>query len=73
MLEPMYLRNRVCGICGDMNGEKSQDLIGPKRCLFFGAREFQAAYMADKTCQKDPLPNYGDNCIKVKRESWLLK
>ena len=71
MLEPMYLRNRVCGICGDMNGEKSQDLVGPKRCLFFGAREFQAAYMADKTCQKDPLPNYGDNCIKVKRESWM--
>ena len=73
MLEPMYLRNRVCGICGDMNGEQSQDLIGPKRCLFFGAREFQAAYMVDKTCRKEPLTNYGDNCTKVKRESWLLE
>ena len=71
MLEPMFLRNRVCGICGDMNGESSQDLVGPKRCLFFGAREFQAAYMVDKTCQRDPLPNYGDDCIKVKRESWM--
>ncbi|XP_043234565.1 vitellogenin-3-like [Amphibalanus amphitrite] len=72
MLEPMFLRNRVCGICGDMNGESSQDLIGPKRCLFFGAREFQAAYMVDKTCQRDPLPNYGDDCVKVKREPWML-
>lgn len=71
MLEPMFLRNRVCGLCGDMNGEMSMDLVGPKRCLFFGAREFQAAYMVDKTCQKDPLPNYGDNCVKVKREPWM--
>ncbi|XP_043190984.1 vitellogenin-like isoform X1 [Amphibalanus amphitrite] len=72
MLEPMFLRNRVCGLCGDMNGESSQDLVGPKRCLFFSAREFQAAYMVDKTCQRDPLPNYGDDCVKVKRESWML-
>jgi len=73
MLEPWFLRNRACGICGDMNGEWSQDLVGPKRCLFFGWREFQAAYMADKNCQRDPLPNYGDDCIKVKREHWMWK
>ncbi|KAF0295387.1 hypothetical protein FJT64_000634 [Amphibalanus amphitrite] len=51
---------------------QARDLVGPKRCLFFSAREFQAAYMVDKTCQRDPLPNYGDDCIKVKRESWML-
>jgi len=72
-LEPKFLRNRACGICGDMNGETYQDLTGPKRCLMFTGRDLQTIYMADKQCQKQVPQGYGDDCVKVKREQWMVQ
>ncbi|KAG7156252.1 Hemolymph clottable protein-like 2 [Homarus americanus] len=34
ILDPQVLRGKIEGLCGKMDGEKSNDLVGPKGCIY---------------------------------------
>jgi hypothetical protein len=39
------LRGRLCGLCGDFNGEKMGELKGPRGCVFTHPHRFGRSYM----------------------------
>merc|ERR1719376_741444 len=41
----LLLRNKLCGFCGDFNGQIQADISGPKKCIYSKPELQVASYM----------------------------
>jgi hypothetical protein len=48
IISSKLLRGRACGLCGDMNGEKTADLMTPEQCYTKNSKLVGYSYMLDK-------------------------
>jgi len=64
------LRARACGLCGDLNGEKTADLKTPRQCIMSRPRFAAYSYMIPETCAGIPTT---DKAIYEKERAMCIK
>lgn len=45
IVAPAMLKNRACGLCGDLNGENTADLKAPEKCIMSSPRLAALSYL----------------------------
>jgi hypothetical protein len=55
----VLIKDKLCGLCGDLNDQKQADLRGPKKCVYSKPELLSASYrvsLPSHTCE--PLPSH---------------
>jgi hypothetical protein len=75
-VEASYLqKNRLCGLCGDLNGQQQADLRGPRECIYSEPEVFAASYRVQiqgEQCQElsnhiqQKLQSEKKQCVKYR-------
>jgi len=68
------LNSRVCGLCGDLNGEKIADLKTPRQCVMSHPRFAAYSYMIPRSCSGIPTqdrPQYELEKTRCVREEFI--
>lgn len=65
-MSPLYYKNKVCGLCGDMNGEKSLEMKDALMCIKSSPESFANSYaIPDSSCRLPQSPSIPEPCVKV--------
>lgn len=59
----MY-RGRVCGLCGDMNGEKVAELKDPQGCVRSSVKDFAESYILGSCSDRQSRPLEKSECVR---------
>jgi len=63
----LLLRNKLCGVCGDFNGQIQADISGPKKCIYSKPELQVASYMIPSTSCQSMTPSIMSE-LKVENE-----
>jgi len=63
VVAPQFLRTRTVGLCGDLNGEKSTDLLTPKKCMVKAPKYAAMSYMLNKAGNSQS--SEGPRCVGI--------